>query len=149
MFPAGSVQSNTNSIASYVMKMAHSRPGVEIIIDGHTTEKTYTTFDAITGVANITLPQHVRFNKVRIILEGQSKTFVEKFSAGTRSKSVVCHRFLKLVMPMRDFDYPQPRVTEAGRTYTFTFNVSAVFVFNAETYICLHSTSQSIHPIRI
>lgn len=31
--------------------------GIEVLIDGHTPKKTYTTFDAVNGVVNITALQ--------------------------------------------------------------------------------------------
>jgi azurin len=108
------------------MKIAqNANPGVEIILDNHTPQKTYTTFDPVTGVVQITAPQNIRFDEVKITLEGRSKTFVENFStAGTRSRSVARHNFLKLTMPLNDSNYPQPRIAEAGITYSFPFNVS-------------------------
>jgi hypothetical protein len=126
MSPTGSIQSTSSSLAGYVMKLAqNSHPGIEVLVDGHGPQKTYTTFDAVTGVVQITAPQNVRFDEVRITLEGRSKTFVETFSAaGSRSRSVARHCFLKLAMPLKDSDYPQPRVAEGGVTYTFPFNVS-------------------------
>jgi hypothetical protein len=126
MSPAGSIQSTGGTIAGYVMKIAQSsHPGIEVLIDGHTPQKTYTTFDPVNGIVKITAPQNVRFDEVKITLEGQSKTFVENFSAaGMRSRTVARHSFLKLVMPLRDSEYPCPRVAEAGITYAFPFNVS-------------------------
>lgn len=59
------------------------------------------------------------------MLEGRSKTFVENFSAaGTRPGSIARHNFLKLVMPLKGSNYLQPRIAEAGITYSFLFNVS-------------------------
>jgi hypothetical protein len=127
MSPAGSsVESTSSSIVGFVKKIAqNSRPGVEVIIDDHTPQKIYTTFDAVTGVVKITAPQNTRFDEINITLEGRSKTFIENFSAaGTRSRSVASHCFLKLVMPMSESSYPQPRIAEAGFTYSFPFNVS-------------------------
>jgi hypothetical protein len=125
MSPAASIRSTTGSLATYVSKLApSSRPGVEVVIDDHHPKKIYTTFDAVTGVVHITAPQNVPFDTVRITLEGCSKTFLQNLSAaGTKSRSVARHRFLELVMPVRESDYPHPRVAEAGVTYTFSFNV--------------------------
>jgi hypothetical protein len=126
MSPSASLLSTTSTLAGYMRKVGHSRPGVEVVIDNYTPDKVYTTFDAVTGLVNITAPQqNVRFDEVRITLQGLAKTFVENLSAsGSRSKGVARHNFLKLVMPLKDSDYPHPRVAEAGRTYTFPFNVS-------------------------
>ena len=43
--------------------------GIEVLIDGHRPKKTYTTFDAVNSVINITTPQNLRFDEVRITLE--------------------------------------------------------------------------------
>jgi hypothetical protein len=123
---AASVQSTTGTIANYARKMAQnsSRPNVEILIDDHNPGKVYTTFDGVSGKVNVTAPQNARFDDIRITLEGTTKTYVENLSpTSTRSKTLALHNFLKLVMPMRESDYPQPRIAEAGRTYSFPFNV--------------------------
>jgi len=124
---AASIQSTTGTMAEYARKLGHSaRPDMEIILeDSHSDQKIYTTFDAISGRVNITAPHNARFDEIRITLEGQTKTYVENLSPhSTKSKTTAVHNFLKLVMPVRESDYPQPRIAEAGRTYTFPFNVS-------------------------
>ena len=136
MSPPSWFQSTADTVVDYVMKRAHhSRPGVEVIVDGHTPEKTYTTFDAVAGIVKITAPhqQNVPFDEVRITLQGQAKTFVEKLSAaGSRSITEARHSFLTLAMPMRDSDYPQPRVAKAGEIYTFPFNVRPAWFIHCE-----------------
>lgn len=127
MSPTASVRSTSGSLANnFRSKLTtSSRAGVEIVIDGHSPEKIYTTFDAVTGVVHITAPQNVPFDTVRITLEGSSKTFLQNLTAaGTKSRSVARHRFLELVMPVKESDYPHPRIAEAGVTYSFSFNVS-------------------------
>jgi len=123
---ASSIQSTTGTMAEYARKLGHSaKPDMEIILeDSHSDQKIYTTFDAVSGKVNITAPHNARFDEIRITLEGQTKTYVENLSPhSTRSKTTAVHNFLKLVMPVRESDYPQPRIAEAGRTYTFPFNV--------------------------
>jgi len=101
----------------------HSQPDLEIVLENHIDGKVYTTFDAISGQVNITAPHNARFDEIKITLEGATKTYIENLSpASTRSRTTATHNFLKLVMPIRDTDYPQPRIAEAGRTYTFPFN---------------------------
>jgi hypothetical protein len=122
---AASIVSTSGSIATYAKKMAHNgRPAVEILLENHQDGKVYTTFDAVRGKVNITAPHNARFDEIRITLEGATKTWVENLSPhSTRSRTTATHNFLKLVMPIRETDYPQPRIAEAGRTYTFPFNV--------------------------
>ena len=118
---AASIQSTTGSIARRMG--SNSRPDVEVILDDHHDGKIYSTFDAIKGRVEITAPHNARFDEVQITFEGTTKTFVENLSpAATRSKTTAVHKFLRLVMPIRDSDYPQPRVAEAGHTYKFDFN---------------------------
>lgn len=126
MSPTGSILSTNSSLVGLVTKATHnSNPGIKVLIDNHTPQKTYTTFDAVTGVVQITAPQNVRFDEMRITLEGRAKSFIDGFSAsGVGARSTARQTFLKLVMPLKVSDYPQPRVAEAGITYTFPFNVS-------------------------
>lgn len=96
---------------------------MEILIDDHRNSKAYTTFDAISGKVNITAPHNARFDEIRITFEGTTKTYVENVNPhSSRSKTTAKHNFLKLIMPIKDSDYPQPRIAEAGITYTFPFN---------------------------
>src|SRR6187402_2492173 len=121
---AASIQSTTGTIASYARKMTQNgRPDIEISLNDHTEQRVYTTFDALSGKVNITAAHEARFDEIQITLEGSVKTYVENMSPHTtRSRTSARHRFLKLVMPIRDSDYPQPRIAEAGRAYTFPFN---------------------------
>jgi hypothetical protein len=118
---AASIQSTTETIAR---KMgSNSRPDMEIILDDHHDGKIYSTFDAINGRVEITAPHNARFDEVQITFEGTTKTYVENLSpAATRSRTTAIHKFLRLVMPIRESDYPQPRIAEAGHTYKFDFN---------------------------
>lgn len=96
---------------------------MEITLDDYTPGKVYTTFDALSGKVDITAPHNARFDEIQITLEGTVKTYVENLSpTTTKSKTTALHKFLKLVMPIQEADYPQPRIAEAGRTYTFPFN---------------------------
>ena len=120
-----SIQSTAGTIASNIARRMsqHSRPDMEIILDDHHEGRIYSTFDAIRGRVEITAPHNARFDEVQITFEGSTKTYVENLSpAATRSRTTAVHKFLRLVMPVRDSDYPQPRIAEAGHTYKFDFN---------------------------
>lgn len=121
---AASIQSTTGSIATYARRLAQQgRPDMEIILNDYTESKVYTTFDALSGRVEITAPHSARFDEIQITLEGTVKTWVENLSpTTTKSKTTARHKFLKLVMPIAETDYPQPRIAEAGTTYTFPFN---------------------------
>jgi len=121
---ASSVQSTTGTIAGYARKIAQiSKPDMEILLQDHHDGKIYSTFDPICGRVEITAPHNARFDEVQITFEGSSKVYVENLSpAATRSKITAVHKFLKLVMPIRESEYPTPRIAEAGHTYKFDFN---------------------------
>ncbi len=121
---AGSLHSTTESIAGYARRMGQNpRPELDIRLRDHYEGKVYTTFDAITGCVEITAPHSARFDEVQITFEGTTRTYVENLSpSAIRSKTTAVHKFLKLVMPVRESDYPQPRIAEPGRTYRFDFN---------------------------
>lgn len=111
-------------MATYARKLTQlKRPDVEIFIDDHTDERIYTTFDAVNGRAEITAPHSARFDDIQITFEGCTRTYVDNMSpASTKSRTTALHKFLKLVMPIQESEYPQPRIAEAGRTYSFPFN---------------------------
>lgn len=121
---ASSIQSTTGTIASYARKIVQSgKPEMEIIIDGHKDNKVYTTYDPLSGRVEITSAHNARFDEVQITLEGSTKTWVENLSPhSTRARTTARHNFLKMTMPIPESEYPQPRIAEAGRTYTFPFN---------------------------
>lgn len=121
---AASLHPSVDSITGIARRMGpNSRPALEILLDNHHDGKIYSTFDAIRGSVAITAPHNARFDEIRITFEGTTKTYVENLSpSATRSRTTALHKFLKLVMPLRQSDYPQPRVAEAGQTYKFDFN---------------------------
>ncbi|KAF4630983.1 hypothetical protein G7Y89_g7149 [Cudoniella acicularis] len=127
MTPRGysaSLNSTAGTIATYAKKMGlQGRPNLDISLDDHTDGKVYTSFDALSGKVNITAPHSARFDEIQITLEGTVRTYVENLSpTSTTSRTTAIHRFLKLTMPIAESDYPQPRIAEAGRTYTYPFN---------------------------
>lgn len=121
---ASSALSGSGTIASYAKKINPTkRPDVEIHLDDHHDGKTYTTFDALSGNASITAPHDAQFDEIQITLEGVTRTYVENISqSSATSRTTAIHRFLKLIMPIREAAYPQPRIAEAGKTYIFPFN---------------------------
>ncbi|TGO30705.1 hypothetical protein BPAE_0004g01670 [Botrytis paeoniae] len=121
---APSVSSGSGTIATYAKKISSiKRPDVEILLDDHHDGKTYTTFDGLSGKTSITAPHDAEFDEIQITLEGVTRTYVENIShSSATSKTTAVHRFLKLVMPIREAAYPQPRIAEAGKTYIFPFN---------------------------
>ncbi|KAI9648237.1 hypothetical protein NHQ30_002869 [Ciborinia camelliae] len=116
--------SSSGTIASYAKKInSTKRPDVEIHIDDYHDGKIYTTFDALSGKASITAPHDAQFDEIQITLEGVTRTYVENISQSSpTSRTTAVHRFLKLVMPIPEAAYPQRRIAEAGKTYTFPFN---------------------------
>ncbi|KAL3422212.1 hypothetical protein PVAG01_06368 [Phlyctema vagabunda] len=120
---APSIQSS-QTMASYARRLGQFRkPGMEIVIDNHEDHKVYTTFDAINGRVEITAPQTTRFDEIQIHFEGLTRTYVDSVSpASAKSRTTASHNFLRLVMPIRESEYPQPRIAEAGQTYTYPFN---------------------------
>ena len=123
---ASSIHATTGTMAGYARSIRQSgTPDIDIILANHTEEKVYTTYDSITGNVNITASHNARFDDIRITLEGLTRTYVENLSPHTtKSKTFATHNFLRLNMPIHESSYPVPRIAEAGRTYTFPFNVS-------------------------
>ncbi|KAG9235983.1 hypothetical protein BJ875DRAFT_249152 [Amylocarpus encephaloides] len=121
---SASITSNAGSIAAYAKKMSQTgRTDMEITLDDHADGKTYTTFDTLTGQVLITAPHTSRFDSIQITLEGTARTYVDSLSpTAANSKTTAIHRFLKMVMPIQESEYPQPRIAEAGRTYTFPYH---------------------------
>ncbi|TGO67491.1 hypothetical protein BOTNAR_0041g00290 [Botryotinia narcissicola] len=121
---ASSISSGSGTIATYAKKInTTKRPDVEILLHDHHDGKTYTTFDGLSGKASITAPHDAEFDEIQITLEGVTRTYVENISHSSAAfKTTAVHRFLKLVMPVREAAYPQPRIAEAGKTYIFPFN---------------------------
>jgi len=128
MHYAASFASTPGAIGTYAKNMTQSgKPDLDIVIDNHEDGKVYTTFDSISGNVNITAPHNSRFDEVRITFEGSTRTYVENLSPhSTKCRTTANHNFLKLTMPTQESEYPQPRILEAGRTYTFPFNVSSI-----------------------
>ncbi|KAF3483735.1 arrestin [Arthroderma uncinatum] len=83
----------------------------------------YTTLDTIEGEATFVSDVDTRFEQISITFLGTSRTLIERPGAAGPAvgRSSAFHTFLRLVQPIDESDYPQPRILEAGRKYTFPF----------------------------
>ncbi|KAI5797392.1 hypothetical protein DFH27DRAFT_612091 [Peziza echinospora] len=108
---------------------------------------TFTTLDKITGEVCFSAPSDTRFDEIHIMLQGQSRVWMERFGAvpggpmsstqtvsrqsaaqggdesvrESRTPFLTTSQFLKLVQPIDEAAYPVPRIAEKGRKYTFPF----------------------------
>ncbi|KAL1957340.1 hypothetical protein VTO42DRAFT_6129 [Malbranchea cinnamomea] len=112
-------------------------------LDGHNSVPTYTTLDTIRGDVVFTADVDTRFDQVSISFTGTSRTQIETpgVAAPTVGTSSAFHTFLRLSQPIEESDYPQPRVLEAGRSYTFPFTF--VVPDQLLPYACNHDV---LHP---
>ena len=104
-----------------------AKPVIEITLDDSQQTSfvpSYTTLDDIKGTVSITALTDTVFQDVFILLEGTTKTYVEKVatSAPTNSRSQAYHSFLRLVQPVNLAAYPPDCKLQAGKTYQFPFN---------------------------
>ncbi|KMU79387.1 hypothetical protein CISG_07791 [Coccidioides immitis RMSCC 3703] len=104
------------------------RPSVEITLDGDVSSQsrginTYTTLDPIEGKVVISADTDVRFDQIHISFIGAARTLIERpgYAGPTVGQSSAFHAFLRLTQPIEESQYPQPRVLEAGRKYSFPF----------------------------
>lgn len=96
-----------------------NRPRMEIKIDRHFTSKVYTSGSTVSGHVLIQSTRPVSFDDVEIFFMGIAHTrvdFVQQYATHSTRP------FLKLRMPVRESDLPDPRVFEAGRTYALPFH---------------------------
>ncbi|KAG5295558.1 arrestin [Histoplasma capsulatum G186AR] len=102
-----------------------SKPVVRISLKDRqaSTVNSYTTLDKIDGEVSIRSDYDVSFEKLSITFEGTSRTVIE--SPGVSGPAIgrysAFHTFLRLAQPIDEQQYPQNRILEAGRTYTFPF----------------------------
>ncbi|KAI1990899.1 hypothetical protein LOZ54_002290 [Ophidiomyces ophidiicola] len=101
------------------------KPTVEISLKDEQLARisTYTSLDAIQGDVILTTDSDVRFDQLCITFVGTSHTVIERpgYAGPTIGQSSAFHTFLKLQQPIDETQYPQPRILEAGRRYTFPF----------------------------
>ncbi|EEP78184.1 predicted protein [Uncinocarpus reesii 1704] len=102
------------------------RPSVQITLRDELPQpkiNTYTTRDTIKGEVTLSAETDIRFDQVAISFVGSTRTMIERpgYAGPTVGQSSAFHTFLRLVQPIEDSQYPQPRIFEAGRKYTFPF----------------------------
>ncbi|EON67216.1 hypothetical protein W97_06469 [Coniosporium apollinis CBS 100218] len=104
------------------------QPSIDIFLKGtqgvHSAYVTsFSTMDKLEGTVSITAKHDTRFDELEIAFVGVSKTWVDRMTSGTtmNGRTEASHRFLKLIQPIEDSSLPQPRIAEAGRTYSFPF----------------------------
>ncbi|KAJ5344494.1 hypothetical protein N7452_002498 [Penicillium brevicompactum] len=118
-----------------------SQPKVEIDLTGQKPSRVnaYTTGESIEGIVTITAEHDTRFEEVEIVLEGRSRTTVERASCPGRTGSQ--QMFLKLRQPIEDIEYPTPRMLEGGRSYQFPFTF--VVPDRLLPQVCSHSKNNT------
>ncbi|KAF5016509.1 hypothetical protein F66182_11788 [Fusarium sp. NRRL 66182] len=125
---------SAHNLASALREKMAKKPEVQIAISGHFNSKIYTTNSEVSGEVTVTPGRDTPFDHVDVSLDGFSQTRRD----GPDTTHITTHRFLRLEMPVDDFEYPDSRVLEAGRTYTFSF------VFNIPSHLsskaCSHHT---------
>ncbi|KAL8797005.1 MAG: hypothetical protein Q9195_000776 [Heterodermia aff. obscurata] len=109
--------------------ISRAKVGIKIVLNDQEEAfvPSYTSLDEIGGEVSITAPSSIAFDQVYITFEGSAKTSIEKVAstAPTTGKTEAFQSFLRLVQPIDDAVFPEPRVFEEGHKYTFpfTFNV--------------------------
>ena len=103
-----------------------NKPTIEINLDDDQQESfvpAYTSLDEIKGEVSISAPSDTSFEDLYITFEGATRTFVEKIAttSPTNGRTEAFQSFLRLVQPLDDSCFPQPRVLEAGKIYKFSF----------------------------
>ena len=103
-----------------------SKPVISITLSDnqqHAFVPSYTSLDEIRGVVSITASSDTPFDEIYITLEGTIRTYVEKLAttAPTSGRTEAFQNFLRLVQPMDETAFPEPRIAKAGQTYKFPF----------------------------
>ncbi|KAI0466391.1 arrestin [Xylaria cf. heliscus] len=135
-----------NSQASAVIESAQRHKiNMDIHIDNHYQSKIYTTSSTVSGHVKVNALHDVQFDKVQILLLGTSRTRVDAINI----PQATSHTFLKLMMPIPESYYPEPRRFEAGTTYTipFHFVIPQHLTLNA----CSHAPNDALkdHHLRL
>ncbi|KAF7543521.1 hypothetical protein G7Z17_g10666 [Cylindrodendrum hubeiense] len=95
------------------------RTGLDIKIENHWSAKAYTSGSTINGHVVVNTQRDVPFDDLEIQFTGTAYTrvdFVNQYA------TYASRPFMKLRMPIRASDFPNPRVFQAGRTYTIPFH---------------------------
>lgn len=108
---------------------------VDIHIDGHFSNKVYTSLSKVSGHVTVQASKDVRYHHFHIALLGTTKTRVD----GSMSATNTTHAFLQLHMPTPEHCHPEPRVFQENYTYTFPFEF--VIPRHLTVDVCHHKTS--------
>ena len=83
----------------------------------------YTSRDQIKGEVAVTAQSALNFEDIYITFEGSTRTWVEKIAtaSATQGRTEGFQNFLRLMEPFDPDYFPEPRVLEANKTYTFPF----------------------------
>ncbi|MCJ1339499.1 hypothetical protein MMC09_004789 [Bachmanniomyces sp. S44760] len=124
MFNALEMGRRSSSIIGFPQRIV--KPAIEITLDDQPQGSfvpAFTTLDKIEGKVTITAPSPIEFQDIHITFQGSTRTFVEKVataaSANTRTQAY--HNFLRLTQPIEYTDFPESRLLQGGRPYTFPF----------------------------
>ncbi|KLJ11703.1 hypothetical protein EMPG_13125 [Blastomyces silverae] len=111
----------------------------------------YTTLDRIEGEVSVTSDYDTCFAHLSISFEGTSRTVIETpgVSGPAIGRYSAFHTFLRLVQPIDEQQYPQPRIIGAGQTYTFpfTFVVPKHLLPNSCNHKCNHPQVHAEHTL--
>ncbi|KAH6895267.1 hypothetical protein B0T10DRAFT_211594 [Thelonectria olida] len=152
----------THSTASHILKISHEimaslstdgpwtnkprtgKTGLEVKLDNHWSSKAYTSGSTISGHVIVNPTRDVPFSDLEILFTGTAYTrvdFVNQYA------TYAARPFMKLRMPVRDADFPNPRIFQAGRTYTvpFHFVVPHQLTLSACTHPVEHSGIRDAH----
>lgn len=113
-------------LASKVMNLVQRKPSIDISLSDEQRDAfvpSYTSLDEIRGEVSITAACDTSFDEIYITFDGATKTFVEKIAttSPTNSRTEAFHNFIRLVQPMDDNAFLEPRVLEGGKTYKLPF----------------------------
>lgn len=98
------------------------RVKIDIQLDG-CPNSAFSTLDTIRGEVLLSADADTHFDQVAISFTGTSRALIELsgVTAPTVGTSSAFHTFLRLVQPVESAAYPEPRVLEAGKSYSFPF----------------------------
>ncbi|KAI0409705.1 arrestin [Xylaria palmicola] len=105
-------------VSNLVDPVQRHKINMNIHIDNHYLSKIYTTSSTVSGHVELSALHDVPFDKVQILLLGTSRTRIDAINI----PQATSHTFLKLIMPVPDSYYPEPRRFEANTTYKIPFH---------------------------
>ncbi|KAF5003623.1 hypothetical protein FDECE_9828 [Fusarium decemcellulare] len=124
-----------HALTSMLRPRGMKKAEVKVSVHGHFNSKIYTTNSDVSGEVIISPTRNMPFDHIEIALVGSGETRRD----GPDITHMTTHRFLRLEMPINEDEYPDTRVFEAGKTYTFPFN------FNVPAHLtslaCVHKVN--------